>query len=43
MNFEVEDEIAQVTIDSGAVYTVGPKGVGEGFPIAPTKESIMGI
>ena len=43
MNFEAEDETVQVTIDSGAVDTVGPKKVGAGFPIVPTKESVRGI
>ena len=32
-----------ITIDSGAVDTVGPTKVGEGFPITPTRESMMGI
>ena len=43
LDMEGNEEIVQITIDSGAVDTVGPKKVGEGFPITPTKESIMGI
>ena len=40
---EDDEEVFPTTIDSGAVDTVGPKRVGEGFPITPTKESKMGI
>ena len=30
-------EEIQITIDSGAVDTVGPKEVGVGFPVQPTE------
>ena len=43
MGMEEDEEVFPITIDSGAVDTVGPKRVGEGFPITPTKESVMGI
>ena len=32
-----------VTVDSGAVDTVGPRSAGTEFPIVPTRESEMGI
>ena len=32
----------KVTIDSGAVDTVGPKEVGVGFPVQPTEASTKG-
>ena len=30
-------------MDSGAVDTVGPKKIGSGFPISPTREPAVGI
>ena len=32
-----------ITIDSGAVDTLGPKKAGRNFPIRPTKESRAGM
>ena len=43
MGMEGEEEVFPITIDSGAVDTVGPKRVGERFLINPTRESRMGI
>ena len=43
MGMDEDEETFPITVDSGAVDTVGPKRVGEGFPINPTKESAMGI
>ena len=43
MGLEDDEDVFPTTIDSGAVDTVGPKKVGEGFPIHPTTESVMGI
>ena len=43
MGMEYDEEVFPITIDSGAVDTVGPKKVGEGFPISPTRDSAMGI
>ena len=43
MGMDGEEEVFPITIDSGAVDTVGPKRVGEGVPINPTRESRMGI
>ena len=41
----VEDqwETIPITVDSGAVDTVGPKEVGAQFPITPTRESRLGL
>ena len=36
-------EVIPITIDSGAVDTVGPKQAGRNFPIRPTKESRAGM
>ena len=36
------DDIS-ITVDSGAVDTVGPKDVGSQFPITPTRESELGL
>ena len=40
---EDDEETFPITIDSGAVGAVGPKKIGSGFPISPTRESAMGI
>ena len=36
-------EEINITIDSGAVDTVGPKGVGSGYPIQQTEASNRGM
>ena len=36
-------EVIPITVDSGAVDTVGPKAVGQAFPILPTRESSLGL
>ena len=36
-------EEVKITIDSGAVDTVGPKDVGMGFPVQPTEASKKGM
>jgi hypothetical protein len=36
-------EEVKITIDSGAVDTVGPKEVGTGFPVQPTEASKKGM
>ena len=38
-----EWEVIPITVDSGAVDTVGPKAAGKAFPIVPTRESQLGL
>ena len=38
-----EWEVIRITVDSGAVDTVGPKAAGKAFPIVPTRESALGL
>ena len=35
LGMEDDEETFPITIDSGAVDTVGPKKIGSGFPISP--------
>ena len=43
MNVEDEEGLVVIRTDSGAAGTVGPKKAGQGFPITPTRETMMGI
>ena len=42
MGMDEEEEAAHISIDSGAVDTVGPKSAGRGFPIEQTEDSKAG-
>ena len=43
MGLTGEWEVIPITVDSGAVDTVGPKTAGNAFPILPTRESALGL